>query len=166
MNRLNHKSEVIRSLSDVTTYNRLHTIPTTSFIVDKLQNILANSNNSTNNSNQNKTALAKYVLQDENKNLSLAKFYNNMKIHKTPTLGSFIGTIIFYASTLLDKRLQPLAKNTKFYIKDSNSFIIETKKLYFPPNCLILISRKSLYPSVVIIVQLERALTCVSGYLE
>ena len=182
MNRLDYEKEVIRQLADITTYKQLEYVPNTSLIIDKLYNILAvhnklfihtnssnnnNNNNSLNNNNKNKTALAKYVLQQEKKKLSLAKFYINMKIHKTPTLGrpicSSIGTITYHASNLLDKWLQPLAKNTMFYIKDSNNFIINLETYTFPHDCLILTADvESLYPSIVIhdgLVQLKRALT-------
>ena len=156
-------------MSDHNYYERLYVAPDKSTIINLIKEILCKHNKLyyTNNSDTNYTPLAKYVLNSEYKKSNLAKFYINLKIHKTPMMGrpicSSLGTITHNASILLDKWLQPLAKKSKFYVKNSIEFILELEEKTYLNNCYILTADVvNLYPSIVIsdgLVQLKRALT-------
>ena len=167
MDRLDYEKEALRQL-DITTYQQINEqYPSMLTIVNKLKEILQRYNILYElNSNNKLTKFAKYVLQAENKPFILAKFYLTIKIHKTPNVGrpicSSIGTITHHASKFLDRFLQPLARNTNFYVKNSFDFLMALEDCTVTPDCVILTCDVvSLYPSIDLIdglVQLRRAL--------
>lgn len=168
MDRLKYEQEVLRQLTDKTTYTPLNEYPTVTDIYQKLKAILSRHNLLTMPDNSNAmTKLAQYMLQAESKPVALAKFYLTIKIHKNPVVGrpicSSIGTMTHYTSKLLDTWLQPLARNTSFYVKNSFDFLIALEERDFKEDCIILTCDiVSLYPSIVLadgFIQLKRALT-------
>ena len=80
------------------------------------------------------------MLQVQHKKLQLPKFYLTIKIHKSPVVGkpicSNIGICTHYTSRLLDHLLQPIAKQTNDYVKNSFDFMLEVQKLLFHPTVL------------------------------
>ena len=167
MDRYHYEMEVLKHLNDENYYTRLNNTPERSIIYEEIKAILLKYNNLyINKSNTIYTFMARYILNLETNKSNLAKFYINLKIHKSPMTGrpicSSIGTVTHNASILLDKWLQPLARKSKFYVQNSIEFIQELENKIYSENCLVVTCDVvNLYPSIVIadgLLQLRRAL--------
>lgn len=169
-----YTSEVLRQLTDTTTYIRLPSSnepnPSTNLLFARLRLVLSSNHllfDLKNKIPHTLTKLAKYLLQLEHHPLSLAKFYLLIKVHKTPLAGrpivSGLKSPTVFASKYIDSVLQPIMKSFPSFIKDSFSLLHLLDTTPFPSSSLILTADVvSLYPSIDIndgLLQLHKALT-------
>jgi len=153
IDRSNYEKEAMRQLSDSTSYKRLISLPSTDNLYDPLIEMLLFHDMRYISGTMQETIISKYLLQLQHKPLKAARFYLLMKIHKSPIVGrpivSSIGTATFFASKYLDKLLQPLAKQTAFYVKNSFTFLADLSTKRFSSSAVILTADvDSLYPSI------------------
>jgi hypothetical protein len=105
-----YKTEALKQLNDISTYEKVNTSPTTAWFTSKIKEIL-------NKHNINNPNFAEYTFQfNKSKKQTInCKFYLTIKIHKFPISGrpiaASIGTPTYYLSSYLDKVLQPIIKN-------------------------------------------------------
>ena len=167
MDRMAYEKEVLNHLSDSTSYQQIFSRPDKHELTTKLRLILETHNVLTTSTDSNKLSpIALYMLQLQFKKLQLSKFYLTMKIHKNPVVGrpicSSLGTTTHYTSKLLDHWLQPIARKTKLYVKNSYDFMLALDRCTFSMDCVILTCDVvSLYPSIILsdgLLQLKRAL--------
>jgi hypothetical protein len=150
-----YESTALAQLNDLTTYEPLDTPPDKSQVYQQLEEILERHNKlHFTTFPYSQTLIAKYLLQLKDKPLKLGQFYLTIKVHKQPPTGrpicSSIDTMTYHCSKYLDKRLQPLMKRGKSYIKDSFDLLKLLKFQQFTTTSVIVTADvESLYPSIV-----------------
>ena len=150
-----YEKTALDQLNDLTTYEPLNGPPEKSQVYLQLEEILNKHNKLFYTTPPNsQTLLAKYILQLKNEPLRLGQFYLTIKVHKQPPAGrpicSSIGTMTYHCSKYLDKRLQPLMKRGKSYIKDTFELLQLLQNEQFPTSSTIVTADvESLYPSIV-----------------
>ena len=153
IDRLDYEKEALRQLTDSTSYKQLIGLPSAENIYESLIELLSVHNMLFLPNSMKETPISKYLLQLRLRPLKAARFYLLMKIHKSPVVGrpivSSIGTLTYHASKYLDSLLQPLAKKTALYVKNSFTFLADLRTKTFPSDSVILTADvESLYPSI------------------
>ena len=153
IDRLNYEKEALRQLTDSKAYKQLIGLPSAENVYESLIELLSVHNMLFLPNSTKETHISKYLLQLRLRPLKAARFYSLMKIHKSPVVGrpivSSIGTLTYHASKYLDSILQPLAKQTAFYVKNSFTFLADLRIKTFPSDSVILTADvESLYPSI------------------
>ena len=150
-----YESTALDQLNDLTTYEPLDAPPDKNQVYQQLEEILERHNKLYFTTfPYSQTLIAKYLLQLKDKPLKLGQFYLTIKVHKQPPTGrpicSSIDTMTYHCSKYLDKRLQPLRKRGKSYIKDSFDLLKLLKTQQFTTTSVIVTADvESLYPSIV-----------------
>ena len=142
-----------RHLGNVNTYVPLNKLPLSKLLVLSITKILKKYNQY-DDCNGKISTFSNDILTNLNNDYVIpSHMYFIPKIHKSPIalrpICASIGSSTYIASKYLDILLQPIMKNIKSFINNSNELVCKLESVKFSPNCHLLEADvENLYPSI------------------